>query len=252
LSLSNSDTYADTLADTVERRAMGLLDQGQTFFADLRAVREVRIAGTYNFDLMFEVPSTIQSFDKYNASKPVVAEIKADVFLIGVVRHVYKRGSKGFITRVPETENDYVYEQVLLKVLPDQQLWRFSGEYFSETKPAPKAPPACKIKVVTNRDDASFILEDGVGHAAASGSGKEALMELKQLKDGTCEGKVVFLPIVSSSDKTGMQVLVANPAAIKGRNQDSPILVKGEYLPRRIEASDKDKKPRPVAARRSR
>jgi hypothetical protein len=254
LSLSNSDTYADTLADTVERRTMGILDQGQTFFADLRAVREVRIAGTYNFDLMFEVPSTIETFEKYNASKPVVPEIKADVYLIGVVRHVFKRGTKGFITRVPETENDLVYEQVLLKVLPDQQLWKFYGEYFAKPKQPPKAPTVCKIKVVTNRDDASFILEDGDGRANASASGKEAVVELKPMKNGDWKGRIVFLPIISSSDEKGAQVLAAKPAQIEGCKPDSSILVKGEYLPQRVEeGNNKDRKTRtrPAAARRS-
>jgi len=46
--------------DAIERRSAGLLDEGRTFFASFRSLRDVKIAGTYNFDLMLEVPSRLE------------------------------------------------------------------------------------------------------------------------------------------------------------------------------------------------
>jgi hypothetical protein len=235
IGVTNSDVYTDTLLDTIERRTVGILDEGQTFFADLRAVREVRIAGTYNFDLMLEVPAVLVTERPYARSVPVEPEIKADVFLIGVVRHVYQRGDKGFILKVPETENDQVYEQVLLKVAADRTLWKFVGEPYFERVVVQEA--VCKVKVVANRDDATYILEDGNGRQSASGSGKDGTFDLAELEPAKCRGRVVFLPVLVSSEKSGAQFFVAKPVPIDAPDKEAPILVKGEYLPKRITTS---------------
>ena len=204
-----------------------------------RRIREVRIAGTYNFDLMLEVPSALVAAGPYAQSVPVEPEIKADVFLIGVVRHVYRRGQKGFIIKVPETENDQVYEQVLLKVAPDTTLWTFRGEPYIDRIALQEA--VCKVKVVANRDDASFILEDGKGRARASGNGKDASLDLAELEPAKCRGRVVFLPVLASSEKTGAQVFEATSVTIDASDKDAPILVKGEYLPRKTHTSPRRK-----------
>ena len=125
-----SDSYVTALADAIERRSTGLLDPG-TFYAAFRSLREVRIGGTYNFDLMLEVPSiergpcevTTDGSREIQYWKPIANEVRADIYLLGVMRHVHDRGRLGFFTKVPESENDDVYEQVVVKTIDDVLLW---------------------------------------------------------------------------------------------------------------------------------
>lgn len=144
LSGSLSEGYVTQLADAIERRTTGLTGGGRVFFADLRAIRQVRIGGTYNFDLMLEVPSTLsQGPGGIQVSLPVTQEIRGDVYLVGVVRHVYRRGHLGLITRIPESENDQVYEQVVLEAMPDQLLWKLAQDVWIDPPPAASNLP-CK------------------------------------------------------------------------------------------------------------
>ncbi len=238
-SLSNSDSYTDTLLDSVERKTMGILDNGQTFFADLRSLREVRIAGTYNFDLMLEMPAVSQPSQTGDAdiSQPA-KEIKADVFLVGVVRHVYRRGMKGVWTRVPETENDHVYEQVLLKVLPDQTLWQFPGEPYVDPR------HLCVVKVVTNRTDAIFVLKRNADEEPViSGAGTEATLEIKPTNK-RCQAEVRFLTVLAAASKpkdsgqSEAQLLRLDAPCQRidqPFTESVPILVTGNYLPTKSE-----------------
>lgn len=126
-SYAYSEGVVRELKDAIQRRATGLDDQGQIFFAEYRSISATRIGGTYNFDLMLEVPAcgyddkTVERYD------PVVEEIKADIYLVGVIRHVYERGEVGLFLHYPETENDHVYEQVILTVHRGELLWKFNG-----------------------------------------------------------------------------------------------------------------------------
>ena len=79
--------------------AQGVIDRGKGFYAEFRWIREVRIAGTYSFSLMLEVPARIyQAKDSaVYESQPVVEQLLADVALVGVVRHVHDRGKTGSV-----------------------------------------------------------------------------------------------------------------------------------------------------------
>jgi hypothetical protein len=68
---------------------------------------------------------------------------------------------KGFFIKVPESENDNVYETVVQKVLEESVLWTFQDmAWLGE---GPDKPPEITVTVVTNRDDARFILSDEKG-----------------------------------------------------------------------------------------
>jgi len=196
---SLGETYSDTLPDEVERRASGFLDD-HTFFSELRSVRQVRLAGTYSYDFEIEVPSAL---DRTGSSAPVVRDLTADIYLIGVVRHVYKRGHKGLLLRVPETENDDVYEQVILKTYPNTPVWRV-GDFYREK-------PTCTLRVVTNRDDAAFVVVDTAARPQrqTDGVGKVLVATLDAGSDGKCGAIVQFLPIPLVTDATKPAVVLS-------------------------------------------
>ena len=82
--LTISESYATALRDAIERRSTGLLDS-QTFYAAFRSLREVRIGGTYNFDFMLEVPSTVGFHnDTMQSWEPIADTVRADIYMIGV------------------------------------------------------------------------------------------------------------------------------------------------------------------------
>lgn len=221
--VESSETYVSKLMDAIEKKSTGILEDGRTFFVDLRALREIRIAGSYNFDLMLEVPSQLKRGIALE-SDPLEKRVAADVFLLGVVRHVHARGRIGTFNRVPESENDHVYEQVVLRILPEQELWIAPQTPWSEPVEV-KAAVSCKLQVLTNREDAAFTIRNESGATLDGGSGRRALVEVP-----TCgKVKVAFLPVV-----TDEQVLAVEGDDVRevdfGNGQAQA--VEGKYLPK--------------------
>jgi len=239
-----TEGFATKLVDAIERRSTGVLEKGRTFFADFRAIREVRIAGTYNFDLMLEVPSTLHREGDNLISNPVQENVVADIFLIGVVRHVYDRGHVGVFNRVPESENDDVYEQVILQIFPDQPLWTAPEPWIDKVTAAGKK---CEIKVLTNREDAVFFaVAADSGKLLASGTGKEAALSFEPQAgnapaateeacaptvENTCGNVLMrFLPVIVTGEKGSALKLEAAERTLLPDGK-SPIVVTGEYIP---------------------
>jgi hypothetical protein len=228
LSYTQMEGYASELKDALEKRTTSILNNGELFVSEFRAIREKRIGGTYNFDLMLEIPATIEEGQDESGpytSKPIITQINVDIYLVGVVRHVYKRGMKGFFSRVPESENDNVYETVVQEVLENKVLWAFQGEPWDGKDDTDK-PPQITVMVVTNRDDARFILRDEEGTVRGQGSGKEAkiIVDNKSVDNKSVDNtqkkapdrkwKLTFLPIVSQANNGRILKLKAPPGEI--------------------------------------
>ncbi|PCI80994.1 MAG: hypothetical protein COB20_02560 [SAR86 cluster bacterium] len=145
-----SESYTNALVDALERRTTGILDDGNVFFASYRSARDKRISGTYTFDLMLEIESKAELFYAdnssevdanscdnmilnsgktltYVASVPCDDDVLVDIYLVGVARHVYDRGLTGYFAKVPEVENDDVYEHVVVRKIPSVALWSLAG-----------------------------------------------------------------------------------------------------------------------------
>ena len=198
-SMTFSESYVSNLADAIERRSTGLLD-GQTFYAAFRSLREVRIGGTYNFDLMLEVLS--KKGEKIESGgvvshpwEPIANEVRADVYMIGVVRHVYDRGHlRSFwgLSKVPESENDDVYEQVVVKKISDVVLWRSKElDWVASEDSAFR----CVVEVFTNRPGATFVATDEGGDIVAVGGGTQGVLRVPETVEG-CSTTVRFIPVV--------------------------------------------------------
>ncbi len=208
-SASFSESYVSNLADAIERRSTGLLNS-HTFYAAFRSLREVRIGGTYNFDLMLEVPSdkgaqTQSGGVVSHPWQPITNEIRADVYMIGVVRHVYDRGyihSLWGLSRIPEPENDDVYEQVVVKKVSDVLLWKSKDlDWVASTGSASR----CVIEVVTNRTDATFVATNPRDGVVSVGRGVQAVLRVPETSAG-CAATVRFVPIVQvHSDGTAVE-----------------------------------------------
>jgi hypothetical protein len=212
LSYTQTEQFARDLKDAIERRSAGVHDGGKGFYAEFRSIREVRIAGTYSFSLMLEVPARI-----YHAkdsavyeSLPVVEQLLANVALVGVVRHVHDRGKTGWFVRVPEPENDDVYEQVVLVAEENRPIWRFDGE--SWTRPIVLEQAAFELTVVTNVEDASFIVRSG---DTILGFGSSSKNQIKLSMGSTAVAATVdFLDIVRISTQGSPTVLSAPSAKL--------------------------------------
>ena len=180
LAYSFSDTYVNELKDAFERRTTGIFEGGKAFFAEFRAIQQTRIGGTYGFDLMLEVPASVHEVLDVDGkgtnqfySEPIVEEVKADVFLVGVVRHVLASGKTGTLLRVPEPTNDIAVERVTLRRLPDTRLWRFNGlRYHASTE---VQLGVFRITVLSNIAGARYVLRDTeTGEILGSGSGHQS------------------------------------------------------------------------------
>ena len=210
-SVTLSESYVSALTDAIERRSAGLLDD-QTFYAAFRSLREIRIGGTYNFDLMLLVPSRegAGSSSARSVWEPVTKEVRADIYMMGVVRHVYSRGMTGIRVRVPESENDDVYEQVVVESVRDAVLWRHNEEPWIGTTAVQQA--TCRVDVFTNRADALFLAEDGNGSVVAAGGGTRTSLEVPvQVDAEECTAVVRFLPIVEALP-SGVAVTLEAPS----------------------------------------
>ena len=129
---------------------------------------------------MLQVPSTatqVTSKDEkttWTSSTPNVDSIKAEVRVVGIVRHVVKPGKTGIFKRVPEPLNDETFRQV---VLHDQKvtLWKFTN--------IPTGQISRNLTVYSNIDEASFIVVDETdGKKLDYGKGREAHLRLIPIK----------------------------------------------------------------------
>jgi hypothetical protein len=226
---SVSDSYVAQLTDAIDRRTAAILDDGKTFFADFRGIRQVRVGGTYNFDVMLEVPAKLlrlpcsatdpnpcppnpdcTGMAGNYISKPVAERIVADATLIGVVRHVYRRGRIGAFTKVPEPENDDVFEEVVLKQIPNLRIWDFNGEpAYSVSQPEPPKL-TCTISATTNRDDGALMVSGETGAVLGRGAGREATISFVSDSAGACKGTIAAMPIVVTGEKGEVRMLAAS------------------------------------------
>lgn len=191
-----TESYTSELKDAIEKRNTGLLEDGRLFYGEFRSIREKRIGGTYHFDLMLEIPAFPVGHDKDGKpipadremcqeaeniiSVPLVKELRADVFLVGVVRHVYDRGYLGVFNKVPESENDHVYEQVVLEKVADQLLWKFEHPpWFVPVTRDPEEKKVFDITVYTNEKDARFALLTKKGEILAHGGGDSTTFKIE-------------------------------------------------------------------------
>ena len=210
LSYTQAEAYVSELKDALEKRTTSILNDGKLFVSEFRAIREKRIAGTYNFDLMLEIPAIIKKGKPPTySSEPITNQIKVDIYLVGVIRHVYKRGMKGSFIRVPESENDKVYETVVRNVLKDRVLWTLQGNPWASEDPVQS--DEITVRVVTNRDDARFLLRDESKTFLGQGSGKEATILVKNPKKDAPDRKlkITFLPIISQANNGRIMKLKA-------------------------------------------
>ena len=212
-SYTYSEGVVRELKDAIQRRATGLDKQGQIFFAEYRSINAIRIGGTYNFDLMLEVPAQGQDIaaTSYYKSRPVAKEIRADIYLVGVIRHVYERGEVGLFLRYPETENDHVYEQVVLKAYKNEPIWEFNGvPWIGEHN-------TFTLNVVSNHEEARFVVKresadkdtcQTSSEVIGDGSGSKTKVMLP-IEEDPYHACVEFLPVVDTSAKSDAVVLKA-------------------------------------------
>ena len=134
LSLTYTEGLERDLKEAIEKKTTGIVQNGQTFIADLRALRNVRIGGSYRFDLLLEVPALpdkifVNKTTERCKSNPVREKVTANIVIVGVVRHVVEIGHTGIFQHMPEAENDDVFEEVVLHEIPasKQTLWEFKN-----------------------------------------------------------------------------------------------------------------------------
>lgn len=243
LSFSMSETFVNSLKDSIEARTAGILEQGNAFFSDIRAIKDRRIGGTYSFDMMLEVPATLQKPNEQSRaymSEPCVTEIRADVYMVAVVRHVYERGYTGWFTRVLEPDNDKVYYQVVAKHIPNVLLWKYNG--LPWVKVQTTRSDEFVVSVTTNRDDAKFIVKtkDATSKIVGTGSGSTANITIPAQKNDI-EAYVEFLDVVEVADGN-IHVFSApksNTFTIK-KDESGEHIVTGNYLPKPNRAGRKE------------
>ena len=214
-SYTYSEGVVRELKDAIQRRATGLDKQGQVFFAEYRSINAIRIGGTYNFDLMLEVPALGCDTKNKSYYDPMVEEIRADIYLVGVIRHVYDRGEVGLLFRYPETENDHVYEQVILKDYKNVPIWEFNGVSWIGENDTTK--PTFTLTVVSNREEARFVINkasvdkdtcQALSEVIGNGSGSKTEITLP-IEEEPYHACVEFLPIVDTNARSGPVVLEA-------------------------------------------
>jgi hypothetical protein len=229
LSYTFTETYANELKDAFEQRTTGIYDDGKIFLAEFRSIKNKRIGGTYNFDLMLEMPSELDSTHK--TSEPISDSITAKAYLVAVVRHVYERGTTGILTRVLEPDNDKVYEQVVVEQIDPFIIWRYNeipyeGEQISETN-------QFELKVITNRDDARFVVRDlsNANQVIGSGQGKESNISLPVDDSRDIKARVEFLDVIAATADRGFVTMKprSNIDFVIPKKQHGASQVVGEY-----------------------
>ncbi len=222
-----SDEFTKDLKYSLDARSPQMIDGGAAFIVALRANEQKRIAGTYTYELMLDVPSYAAKFSDTKAgttrvaSVPVDDHVTADVRLIGVIRHVLKPGRTGTFKRVPEAQNDDTIEEYVVRDIPNVPLWTLSQPDGLDVETQKK-----DLVVFSNEDDTTFTVYSALGAKAeiSRGSGREADL---WLPDGKYD--VVFDAI----NQSGGDTLIApdKKAVTVSVGSSAPAVVVANYLP---------------------
>ena len=215
LSYTATETFTRDLKDAIEQRTVGIIENGRGFLVQLRAIKQLRVGGTYTFDVTLEIPSIPENLtgEKHYQAEPVISRLVPKILLVSVVRHVYDRGMTGWFTRVPETENDDVYEQVVIKEIYNQKIWEFNEVPW--IRPIVIKVPTFTAKIITNRKDARFAILDKGHNILAHGTGEKAELSIPI---GRILGTVAwlkFFPVVHTPTEGNPTNLKPTPATIR-------------------------------------
>ncbi|MEM7282007.1 MAG: hypothetical protein AAF438_10310 [Pseudomonadota bacterium] len=210
LAYTYSETFVNELQDAFERRTTGIFDDGKAFLAEFRSIKNKRIGGTYTFDLMLEMPAVLKVGDTTSTSEPLDEKISAHAYLVGVVRHVYKKGKTGLLTRVPEPDNDHVYEQVIVEPIASQKIWQYHGVPYTTNDTI--LSDTFALTVYTNNSDARYVVTSGTKPETVlgSGGGRESTITLP-IDENPVEAQIRFMDIIVEND-SGFRVLEAAQA----------------------------------------
>jgi hypothetical protein len=195
-----SDELTRDLKADLDTRSAGIVDDGRVFLVELRSNDQHRIAGTYSYSVMLDIPSRVSKTFAKGATRvvsdPIASDLVAKVRLIGVVRHVDKVGMTGTFKRAPEPTNDDTFDEVILneEIAP---LWALHQPVMIETQPT-----LANLTVYTNEDAATFtVYSDDRDHVVLGrGKGREASLSVTQ----AAAIDIVFDPIVTVGDKAGV------------------------------------------------
>ena len=228
LSYMFNETYVNELKDAFERRKTGIFENGRTFLAEFRSIKNKRIGGTYNFDLMLEVPSKLDQ--NKQTSEPIMETIVAKAYMIAVIRHVHTSGMTGIYNRVPEPDNDEVYEQVVVEEVDPLVIWRYNDKSYDSS--ALEKNIEFKLKVITNINDARFVVRDiDNNKVIGAGKGTEATITLPVEESRDIHARVEFLDMIIPSVGEG-HITLKSQAEVDftiPRNQDGFLQIVGEY-----------------------
>jgi len=211
------------IKSSLESRSAGIMKNGKLFLVELRGNEQKRIAGTFSFNVMLQIPSNAVKGYLNNGkvawteSTPKVQRIDAEVRIVGIVRHVVKPGKTGFFEQMPEPLNDETFRQV---VLHDQEvpLWEFTD--------IPDGHVIRNLTVHSNIDGASFIVVDETdGRTLFHGTGREVHLPV----DAKNKVKIVFSPVIVGGDKP--VVLKAPDITGITLTPDMNKIVVGNYMP---------------------
>ncbi len=226
LNLSLSDELTRDLRSSLEARSAGILDDGKLFLVELRSNDQRRIAGTYNFDVMLEVPSDIvtsgvDSAVAYTLSDPQVKEVIAEVRVVGIIRHVARTGQTGVFKKAPEPLNDDVFREVVVRdmLVP---LWTFNNI------PLAQVAENFNLTVLSNEDDASFSVIDEQGKVIGYGTGRFNRLSIPA---GT-KARVAFNPINRVTTNQAF-ILEASDQSVEAGA--TPVVAVGAYTTRKAE-----------------
>lgn len=173
LSFSLSDELTRDLKASLDTRSAGILDNGRVFIIALRSNEQKRIAGTYTYEVMLDVPSDVSratvggGASTYVYSTPIEPRVEAAVRIVGMVRHVDHRGKTGTFKRVPEPQNDDTFEQVLLteKTVTLWEMLQAPSSYL--------AGEVTNLVVYSNESAATWTVYDAKHGVLSRGGGRE-------------------------------------------------------------------------------
>ncbi|MBB6228800.1 hypothetical protein FHS79_002991 [Polymorphobacter multimanifer] len=226
LNFALSDELTRDLRSSLEARSAGILDNGKLFLVELRSNDQRRIAGTYNFDVMLEVPSdieksTAESPVAYTLSNPQETEVMAEVRVVGIIRHVARSGQTGIFKKAPEPLNDDVFREVVVRdmLVP---LWSFNNI------PLAQIAENFNLTVLANEDDASFSVLDEASKVIGYGTGRFNRLSIPA---GT-KARIAFNPI---NRVTTNQAFILEAPAQSVEAGATPVVAVGAYTTRKPE-----------------
>jgi len=172
--------------------------------------------GTYQLQVILENPPVAEPTTalpkRYYQLRPKAESIVPDILLVGVgvVRHIYDRGLTGLVYRVPEPDNDDVFEQVVAST-PRVDLRGFYNKYWIHAYETALPKIDHTIAVLTNHPSASCSIRDAAGNLIGTGSGHETKIPVSGLSSNTT-GTITFYPILSLTDESRKTVATTSPA----------------------------------------